>query len=239
MTTESVKDWVAVVGGLLTAVFGLTQYFKYRSRQDRLAAVGAAFTGVVDGLASDNVTRRMAAAVLLRRFFSSRTEQGMAGTPYSNEAVALIAGMLREEQPSRIQKVLADGLRYAAELRGADLQHCDLTDAFLGRRPGTTEFVDLSTADLFEANCARASFRGARLKGTVFYGANLEGATFADSDCSDADFRGATLTSARFKGAQIGGARFTDAVGLPEDVARMLDDDLTAPPGATVGPADG
>jgi hypothetical protein len=232
------KDWVGVVGALVGAVYGLTKYFNYRSRQDRLVAVGTAFMAVVEGLASDNMTKRMAAAVLLRRFFDTRTEQGMAGTPYLDEAVALIAGMLREEQPPRIQKVLADGLRYAAELRGADLQHCDLSDAFLGRRPGTTEVVDLSTADLFEANCARASFRGAQLKGAVFYGANLEGATLADADCSDADFRGATLTRARFKGALIGGARFTDASGLPEGVAKLLDDDFTAPPGATVGPAD-
>lgn len=239
MTADSAKDWVAVVGALATALFGLTKYFTYRTRQDRLGAVGTAFAAVVDGLSSDNETRRMASAVLLRRFFDERTEQGMAGTPYFHEAVALIAGMLREEQPAHIQKVLADGLRYAPDVRGADLQHCDLTDAFLGTRPGAGAVVDLSAADLFEANCSRASFRGARLNRTVFYGATLENATLSDSDCTNADFRKAVLAGARFNGAMIGGARFSDATGLPPEVAELLDDTYTAPDGAKVESSHG
>ncbi|MBK9739497.1 MAG: pentapeptide repeat-containing protein [Actinobacteria bacterium] len=236
MSQESIQAWVAVVGALLAATLGLLKYFNYRSKRDRVAAVGESFLAVVEALASDNLTKRMAAAVLLRRFFDSGTEQGSAGTPYVKEAIALIAGMLREEQPPRIQKVLADGLRYATDLKGADLQRCDLKNAYLGARSGTQHIVDLSDADLFEADCTGASLRQALAVKTVFYGAVLERATLADADCREADFRDAKLAGAKFSGARIDGARFAGAVSVPEEVALLLDEKSVGRPGSIVGP---
>ena len=109
------------MAGALAAVLGILKYFNYKTKRDRRAAVGTAFASTVEALASDNETKRMAAAVLLRRFFDRGTEQGEAGTPYLQETIEVIAGMLRETQPERLQKVLADGLRYARNLTGADL----------------------------------------------------------------------------------------------------------------------
>ncbi|MFC7447357.1 pentapeptide repeat-containing protein [Rhodococcus daqingensis] len=234
MTPEAIQGWLAVVGGVLAALLGIFKYFNYRSKRDLRAAVGASFASTVDALSSDNETSRMAGAVLLRRFFDRRTEQGAAGTPYVTEAIELIAGMLREEQPPRIQKVLADGLRYAIDLRRADLQNCDLRNAYIGMKRGDRRGVDLSAADLFESDCAGASFRKVVALKTVFYRARLEGAVLTDADCRDADFREAKLMGAMFDGAQIEGARFAGAEGIPVEVANLLDEHKVGRPGAVV-----
>jgi hypothetical protein len=176
----------------------------------------------------------MAGAVLLRRFFDRRTEQGAAGTPYVKEAIEVIAGMLREEQPPRVQKVLADGLRYAIDLRKADLQHCNLRNAYIGRKTGDPRVVDLSEADLFESDCAGASFKEVVAYKTVFYRAGLEGTVLTDADCREADFREARLLGSRFGGAQLEGARFAGADGVPDEVVKLLDEHKVGRPGAVV-----
>ncbi len=226
MSPESIQGWVAVAGTLLTAALGLFKYFNYRTKRDRRAAVGASFALTVDALASDNGTSRMAGAVLLRRFFDSQTEQGEAGRPYVKEAIEVMAGMLREEQPPRVQKVLADGLRYARDLQEADLQNCDLRNAYIGKKAGDERAVDLSRADLYGAHCDRASFREVVARETVFLEAVLEKAVFTDADCRKADFRWARLSGAKFAGAQIAGARFEGAEGIPEEVAALLDEHM-------------
>jgi Pentapeptide repeats (8 copies) len=231
---ETAQGWVAIVGGLLTAVLGLLKYFNYRSKRDRIAAVGTSFNTTVDGLASDNDISRMVAALLLRRFFDRHTEQGSAGTPYIKEAVGVIAGMLREQQSPRLQKALADGLRYAIDLRDADLQHCNLQNAYLGLKRGDAQSLDLSGADLFEADCTGASLRSVIANETVFYSAVLEGTTLTDAHCQGADFRDARLSGAKFAGASIAGAKFAGASGIPGEVARLLDKDQVGRPGAVV-----
>lgn len=262
MSPESLQGWVAVLGALLAATLGLFKYFNYKTRRDRLAEIGASFALTVEALASDNSTSRMAGAVLLRRFFDRHTEQGARGRPYVNEAVEVMAGMLRQEQPPQVQKVLADGFRYAINLRGADLQHCNLSNAYLGKRHKEEESVDLSGADLYGSNCERASFRAAVLRGTVFVDATLKKTVFTAADCRGADFRrasldgakfendpekvlpgadlrgadfrGAALEGAAFADARVGGAKFEGATGIPEQVAVFLDDRLVARQGAVV-----
>jgi hypothetical protein len=226
VTAQAVQAWVAGVGALLAATLGLIKYFNYKSKRDRMAAVGASFTATVDALASDNATRRMAAAVLLRRFFNPDTEQGEVGTPYLPETVEVIAGLLREPQPGGMQKALADGLRYARRLVGADLQKCDLSNAYLGRKKGDRFRLDLSRADLFEAKCVGTSFREVLAAETVFYRADLTNAVFTDADLRGADFRAADLTGARFDGAKLDGARFAEARAVPAEVAAVLDANL-------------
>lgn len=207
----------------------------FQRRRDRAAAVGAAFKDVVDSLASDNATLRMAAAILLRRFFDTRSEQGAAGLSYASEALAVIAALLRESSTGPLQKVLADGLRYAPSLAKADLQGCNLTSAYLGQKAGDTMVVDLTDADLFKANLPEASLKGVKAPGAVFFGAslinavlsgtNLAGADFRNADLTGADFRNAELSGARFGGAAMEGARFTGALHAPAEVAAYLDKD--------------
>jgi hypothetical protein len=238
MTATGIQSWVGVVGALLTAIVGLTKYFSYRSRRDRQTDVGKAFANTVEALASENETKRMAAAVLMRRFFDSDAEQGGKSRPYAKEAVAVIAALLREEQHPKFQKILADGLRYAGDLRGADLQGCDLQNSFLGDKKGDRITLDLSGADLFEAQCAHASFRGTRAVNTVFYGADLKEAVFIEADLREADFRAATLTGAKFHLAKIGNADFSNAIDVPTEIVAALGHGK-ARPNAAVPAAEG
>ncbi|WP_448624033.1 pentapeptide repeat-containing protein [Geodermatophilus sp. URMC 64] len=236
LAAQTIQAWIAAGAAFLTAVLGIFKYFRYRDKRDRLAAVGTFFAATVEGLASDNETKRMAGAVLLRRFFDGQTEQGEAGAPYSREAVEVIAGLLRSEPSERLQKVLADGLRYAVDLRDMDLQHCDLREAYLGRKEGDKRPLDLSRADLFGAVCDRASFKGVTAKKTVFYQSTLLKTVFTDADLEEADFREAQMKGAKFGGARIGKARFAGAHDIPENVARLLDGDQVAPAGSVVHP---
>jgi hypothetical protein len=217
----SVQGWVALVGGLATAILGILKYFNYRSRTDRLTIVGQTFSETVDALAAQDEIKRLAAAILLRRFFDPHTEQGSGRTPYQKEALRVIAALLRAtKQESEFQKLLADGLGHAPDLHGADLQGCNLSGAYLGDRLGRG--VDISGADLYKANLSRASLRGAIAKETVFNGATLVNTVLEGADLTSADFRGADLAQARFGDATIEGADFEGARNIPDDIAAKL-----------------
>ncbi len=217
----SVQGWVALFGVLATAILGILKYFNYRTRTDRLTIVGQSFSETVDALASTDEIKRLAAAILLRRFFDPHTEQGSGRTPYQKEALRVIAALLRAtKEQSEFQKLLADGLGHAPDLEGADLQGCNLSGAYLGDRLG--QRVDLSGADLYQANLSNASLRGAIAKGTVFYGATLANTVLEGADLTSADFRDADLTQARFGDAILDGARFDGARNVPDDVSTRL-----------------
>jgi hypothetical protein len=227
----NVPGWVAAFVAILTAVASILGYFNYKSKRDRIANVGASFASTVEALSTDNEVKRMAAAVLLRRFFDRGSEQGVRrGTPYRKEAIEVIAGMLREPQPPRLRKVLADGLRYALDLRNSDLQNCDLSNAYLGQKDGDDRSADLSHADLYEAICVKTSFKKVTAVATVFNSSTLTEAVFTGADCRRADFRKAELSNAIFTGAQIGGANFKGALNIPPAVSRLLDGDGVAAP---------
>jgi hypothetical protein len=244
MSATAIQAWLAAAAGLLAAILGLVKYFDYKSKRDRMATVGAAFAATVESLASDSDVKRMAAAVLLRRFFDRNTEQGEAGAPYLKETVEVIAGMLRVPQTEGLQKVLADGLRYAHDLTLADLQGCNLQNSYLGTKSGDKRRLILSNADLFEADCSNASFREviavgavfyrAKLKNTVLIGADLQKADFRKACLSGAKFNDATLSNAKFDGARIDGAQFGGAKDIPPEVAWLLDQNLVGRADAVV-----
>jgi len=221
-TTSEVQVWVGLIGSLVTIGVSVLGVLNFQRRRDQAAAVGAAFKDVVTSLSSDNETLRMAAAILLRRFFNIRSEQGAGRLSYANEAVAVIAGLLRKADSGAIQKVLADGLRYAPSLAQADLQGCNLTGAYLGQKRGDKKIVNLTNADLFEANLTGASLKGVKAPGAVFVEATLERTVLSGADLTGADFRGAKLNGAKFDGAQIDGAQFSGAHNVPADVAGQL-----------------
>ena len=191
MSASQAQAWVAVVGGLVTAVAALFKFFNYRSTTDLHALVGEAFSSTVDRLSEEKLTKQIAAAVLLRRFFDPYTEQGRRGLAYKSEAVNVIAGMLRENHDPRLQKALADGLRYARVLRSVDLQQCNMTNAYLGKKEGDDWALDLSHADMYEAKLDGASLKQVTATEAVFYQASLKGTVFEDAVLTNADFRSA------------------------------------------------
>jgi len=227
LTAAEWQGWVAILGGLATAVLGLLKYFDFRSRRERAAASGQAFLATVDALSSKDEARQLAGAILLRRFFDPKTEQGERTTPYADEAVRVIAALLRDTSPGTLQKLLADGLAYAPSLENADLQGCLLEQAYLGKRPDRKP--DMSRADFFGANLTGASLKDACAREAVFYKAKLSGTVFEGTELAGADFRGADLQGAQFDGAELDGARFDGAANVPDEVARRLDGKGTVP----------
>lgn len=233
MTANETQIWIGIIGSLVTIIVSVLGVLGFQRRRDRSAAVGANFKNVVDSLASDNATLQMAAAILLRRFFDASSEQGAARLAYAKEAVAVIAGLLRQAETGQLQKVLADGLWYAPCLSQADLQGCNLTDAYLGqknedkkkhriRKKRDRKIVNLTNADFFKADLTRASLKGVNAAGAVFLEATLEGTVLSKAILTNADFRRAKLAGAKFDGAQIDGAQFFGAFDIPSDVASRL-----------------
>jgi hypothetical protein len=277
MIAQSGGGWIAgstAVVALLGAVLGVLRYFNYRTKRDRIAAVGAAFETVVDALASESEVKRLAAAIRLRRFFDPGSEVGVTGarrpwrqpresesdvnrvpaaiprrraldhddpdveggdagarwprrrprwSAYARDALAVIAGVLREQPGGNFQKLLADGLTYAPSLVKADLQGTNLQRAYLGDT--TVSRADFYRADLSHGSLKRADARGAqfyqaRLVGTVFTAADLRGANFFQADLTRAKFgadgshgslRRADVRKADFNEARLVGTVFTAA----------------------------
>jgi hypothetical protein len=230
---DQVQSWVAVIGSLGAALLGILKYFNYKSRRDRIAAVGSAFSSTVEGLSSDSAAKKLAAAILLRRFFDTETEQGEAGTPYGREAIAVIAALLRGTPASELQKLLADGLGYAPTLRKADLQGCNLSRAYLGQRQFTSRRAarlgsrfrsrrrsedehssgSLGGSERFHAHIdlTEADLFEADLSGASLRNAHARGAVFYRATLRGTVLEGALLQGADFREAELDGARLTGA----------------------------
>lgn len=218
------KDVAALITALVAVVGSVLTVTKYLSRRDKQVAAQQAFRAVVDSLSSTIEHQRLGAAILLRRFFDPRTELGEGGTPYAREAVDVIAALLRDTETGNFQKLLADGLLYAASLESVDLQRTNLQNAYLGSKSNSpapnlkrADFyrADLSGASLKGANAENAMFYQARLHNTIFKDANLEGASFFEADLLGADFSGARLRAANFKGGR----------NLPTALAELVAED--------------
>lgn len=213
-----ITAFVAVVGSVLAVT-------KYLSRRDKQLAAQQAFRTVLDSLSSTVEHQRLGGAILLRRFFDPKTELGEGGMPYAREAVDVIAALLRETETGNFQKLLADGLLYAASLESADLQRTNLQNAYLGAKGGVppnlrrADFyrADLSAASLKGANAENAVFYQARLHNTIFKRANLTGASFFEADLLGANFSDATLRNAKFNGAR----------NVPKDLLTHIGEDGT------------
>jgi uncharacterized protein YjbI with pentapeptide repeats len=224
MTASALQAWVGVVGALLAGFLGILKYFNYRTHRDRISLVGQAFNSTVEGLSSDAEAKKLAAAILLRRFFDEGTEQGAAGTPYEREAVAVIAALLRNTETGELQKLLADGLAYASSLQGTDLQECNLSRAYLGQRPRSTVThgsLRLLSAERW-ARSPIATIRGSRpvdpltsmpidLSKADLFGANLTGASLRGGIARNTIFYTAVAQGTVFEGAHLEGADFRQA----------------------------
>lgn len=250
---DQVSGWLAIVSTSITILISVAGIVAAQGRRARASRVGDAFRQTVEDLASGKRELQVSAALLLRRFFDPRSEQGGSGLPYAREAIGVIAGLLRTVEDEHLRKALADGLRYAPSLRSADLQGCDLSGAYLGERkcsagpPGGRPTrirawrrvrsmmngespndgpVDIACADFYAAKLHGASLRGALAQTAVFYDADLTEVQFGGADLSGADFRLASLNGADFTGATLTGARFTSgASGIPFQIALRLDAD--------------
>src|ERR1051325_4804934 len=203
-----ITAFVAVVGSVLAVT-------KYLSRRDKQLAAQQAFRTVLDSLSSTVEHQRLGGAILLRRFFDPKTELGEGGTPYAREAVDVFAALLRETETGNFQKLLADGLLYAA---GAQ-------NAYLGARSGVPP--NLTRADFYRADVSAASLKGANAENAVFYQARLHNTIFKEANLSGASFFEADLLGANFSGATLRNAKFAGARNVPEDLLAHIGEDGT------------
>jgi len=80
--------------------------------------------------------------------------------------------------------------------------------------------ADISNADLGRAMLKHANLTGANLQNTALFSASLEGADFTNADLRNADFTHAKVTDANFTNAKLEGAIFKKIKG--KDSARGL-----------------
>jgi uncharacterized protein YjbI with pentapeptide repeats len=259
---------IPFVGWLSTAVFTNTK------RAQRLRTIGESFEKLSLQLTTygpeSNSNQRLIAAVRLRRFFDKSGEHSIRHMfqrtcPYEKDALSVMTALLKTKfsvEDAALQKTLADGLAYANDIAGADLQEADLSNAFLGSRSGN-ENMSLSDLDFYKAklikaslksaDCSRAKFVSAemsesvltqaKLHGTDFRWSNLEKARFNKADLTNANFEGANLTNANFseailrncifKDSVLNGARFTNAIDIPETISAHLREIATSPTNQT------
>jgi hypothetical protein len=246
-----------VVGGAVStaslvvgALVGLLGVVGYQNRRAKLSAIRSAFNDVIGLLAAKDANRRLAGAILLRRFLDPSSELGIRDglfrrrAPYAKEAQGVMAAVLRGVPRGDLQKLLADGLVHAKTLKfkEADLQRTNLQDAYLAPRKGWDGLLE--EADFYRADLSEASLRGvkaqhavfyqARLQGTVlegadlrdaiFFQADLSGANFKSADLRDAIFSEADLSGANFKSADLLGASFAGARNIPIELMPHLDE---------------
>jgi len=222
---ESLRESAPLIMAVIALGGALAGVYKFFALRERQAVIRSAFGEVVDSLGAKDAVHRRAGAIMLRRFFDEKTEQGGKGTPYAGEALNVIAATLRNIETGSFQKLLADGLGYAPTLKKADLQKTNLQGAYLGSAGHRR--TNLCGADFFRADLTMASLKNANAQEAVFYQARLAHTVLRGADLRGANFQGADLSGARFDNAELEGANFKDARNVPAEILDKLDEDGT------------
>ncbi|WP_411359008.1 pentapeptide repeat-containing protein [Pseudidiomarina salilacus] len=196
--------------GYITKV--LIVEYQRKITKSQVVVIGQHFREIVQTLASGNSEQRLSSAILLRRFFDPKSEYGLDKTPYAKDCLGVISSFLKILPNSEVQKALADNLKYAEGdlLHGADLQHTNLSNAYLGSSPDEA-IVSIVKADFFRARLIGMSLRRADLSNATFYEADLNRTVLRDTTLKGANFNGATLYDVDFRGADLRGATFLNA----------------------------
>ena len=118
------------------------------------------------------------------------------------------------------QKTVGDGLAFAGDLSGADLQKTNMQDIYLGRKDTT---IEMEKTDFFMADLSYALVENIHGPGAIFYHSILFNTQIKNSDFSGANFCGADLSNVRFKNVLLKDADFTGAISIPEEIAALLD----------------
>jgi len=226
-STIPVSTVITAVSAIITGIIGIIKYFQYKSRRDKMMIVRENFNAVIKSLASEVEIERMAGAILLRRFFDSHTEVGIADTPYWKEAVNVTAAILRGQATGNFQKLMADGLAFAPTLESVDLQKTNLQFAYFGSEDDSGNFKkikNLNKADFYRANLTGASLKNAWAQKAQFYQSCLHNTVFKKADLTEANFFEADLKGAKFDGASLYGASFKSAQNIPPGIESKLDE---------------
>lgn len=227
MPDMSFSDFLQLISALLVVAavsYGLIKGISFvlstkeRQREEYLKS----FDTVVANLSSSNPLSQLSAAVLLRRYFEK--EQQRKYINLRTEAVNVISSLLRVLPVGIFQKTVGEGLTYAVDLTGADLQKTNLQDVCLGRKEADYESrLKLDKADCFLADFSYALIQNVNGKETVFYNAVFFNASIKNCDFSRANFCGADFRGARFANVVLDGADFSGAVNVPQEIESKLE----------------
>lgn len=224
----------ALIGTASLAVVGFfwKTIVTNRDKARRINQINRSFREITKDLTTSiNEKERLAAAILLRRFFDENGEFSIQlmrkkETPYAKAALELMTALLKIEVDGPVQKALADSLILSDSLRLADMQGANLAHAYLGRRGAGDNFsweagivlrgvdlymANLSGASLKQSDCENAVFAKALMRETICDEANLAGANFKMATLNGAKFRKARLINSNFTGADLTDTNFSDA----------------------------
>lgn len=205
-----------IIPFLILASNWFIEYTGIKSNKRRRDEANERFDRIVGNLSTDNTAAQLSAAVLLRRFFALRI-----GFKYylHKETVDVISSILRTLPVGIYQKTLADGLAYAHDLSGADLQRTNLQNIYLGSKG---KRLKLHSTDLFMANLTYGLIDNVDAAGIILYNSLLYGTIIKNSDFSKANFVGADLTNAKFKNVVLKDADFSKAINVPSEIKKGL-----------------
>lgn len=216
------KEYWAVLG-IIAVIIGtiINEYVKWKgvkSDETLRDEYQRSFDKVVGDLSSENISLQLTAAILLRRFFSVE-EMREGGNFLKDESISVISSLLRTLPASVFQKTVGDGLAYAKNLTGADLQRTNLQDVCL---EGKTDRLILNGCDLFMADLSYALVKNVDAVNAYFYHAILLKTKFKNCDLSYADFRNTDLTKVIFEDVKLFNAKFDGAINIP----KVIEDNL-------------
>ena len=217
-----IKEYWAILG-ITIVIIGtiIREYIKWKgakSDETLRDEYQKCFDKVVSDLSSTKTSQQLTAAILLRRFFMV-AEMKKHGDFLKEETINVISSLLRTLPTSVFQKTVGDGLAYAQNLSGVDLQRTNLQDVCL---EGKSSRLILNNSDLFMADLSHALIKNADAEGAYFYHSILLNTRFKNCNLRNADFRNADLTKVSFTDVDLYGAKFDGAINIPEAIEKGL-----------------
>lgn len=217
-TTLQFISYGSVFGAGIYAICKAIHY-SFTVKEKRNDEYFASFNTIIAQLSSENSTSQLSAAILLRRFLAHKAKKRKPGL--KAEAINEISSLLRVLPTGILQKTLGDGLAYAKELPGVDLQKTNMQDIYLGTKEGK---INLAGADLFRADLSFANLDNIEAPNVQLFGAILYNARIKNCNLTNACFRDADLYRVTFRNTTLYGADFTNALNIPDEIKKQLVD---------------
>lgn len=129
---------IAALGAAMAYAIAYVRTKMYRTKYEKRKDLQNQFNATVLNLSQPNETSKLAASVMLRRFFSTKVDK----EKFREETIRVISSLLKNIPRGVYQKTLGDGLAFAGNLNYADLQRTNLQDIYLGvknKSKGTDE----------------------------------------------------------------------------------------------------
>ena len=217
----AVLQVIAIVAIITSIVYGALKFFREvrRAKERERNYYKRSFEELVSQLNSENTSAQLSASILLRRYFKDTPEDDKKEV--RQEAIDVISSLLRVLPTGVLQKTLADGLGFATDLSGCDLQKTNLQDVLLDNKK---QEILMNNTDLFLSDLSFANLEGIKGHGIIFYNAILFYARIRNCDFTNGNFRGADLNGIVFKNCILKGADFTNARNRPSFIEDNLDE---------------